>query len=165
MTESRNPLLIALIALQIATLCCVTLLFFNSSTQRNPLDATVGIDNGNNLPAGNVFAPANGLEAELRAMRAEIAALRVATGAPAPVTFDATMPPSEQELQTQTQALNSSSLIIQGAVSAGVWTRADTKALLPHIGKVSQQQRRALVEELASAVNRQELKLENLPPL
>jgi hypothetical protein len=163
MTITKNPLLSALIVLQITTLCFVTLLFFKSPAQQDTLERSLMSDN--NGSTGDSAAPTGGLETELRAMRAEIAALRSAAGVPAPVISDAATPPSEQELQAQTLAFNNSSLIIQSAVSAGVWTRADTKALLPHIGRTNDQQRMALVAEFYDAINRQELRLEDSPPL
>jgi hypothetical protein len=163
MTESRNPLLIALIVLQIATLCLMMLLFFNSPAQQGPHESAFAIDP--NRPESNNLAPANALQTELRAMRAEIAALRAAAGAPAPVAPDAAPQISDQELQAREQAVNASGSVIRGAIAAGVWTRADTQALMTQLVNISPEQRLALVEEFYAAINRQELVLKDFPPL
>jgi hypothetical protein len=163
MNESRNPLLIALIVLQIATLCFMTLLFFNYPGRQGPHDSASVTEN--NRPDGGNPVTANGVETELRAMRAEIAALRAAAGVQAPVASDAAPRLSEQEMQTREQAVSFSSSVIQGAVAAGVWTRADTQALMTQLAHISPEQRLALAEEFYAAINRQELVLKDFPPL
>jgi hypothetical protein len=162
MIESRNPLLIALVVLQVATLCFMTLLFFNSPSHQGSTERALVSDH--NRPVGGDPATPDMLEMELRAIRAEIAALRAAAGAPVPAIAEAPRL-SEQELQAQAQALNTSSLVIQGAVSAGVWTKADSQALMNQLINVSPEQRLALVEELYAAINRQELVMKDFPPL
>jgi hypothetical protein len=160
MTVSKNPLLITLIILQIATLCCMGLLFFNSPTKQDSPGLAI---TGNNWPADNRAVPFTGLETELRAMRAEIAALRAASGDLSPT--DTRPQLSEQELQAQEQAVNASTSVIRGAVSAGVWTRTDTQALMGQLDSVSPEQRLELVKEFYAAINRQELVLKDFPPL
>jgi hypothetical protein len=161
MTSSRNPLLLTLIFLQIATLSLLLFIFLNP-TAPNLLAAErpILLEHGDSLSAAE-------LKTELRAIvRSEIAALATTAGLPAPV------PPvigkaalSESERELQEQAVAASGSIIRQAVAAGVWTPADSQALLQHIGKITAEQRLELVEDFYAAINRQELKLDDFPPL
>ncbi len=155
--NARNPLLLTLIVLQIATLAY---LFMKPATQDGSAGRTFVIEGTD----GSRAASTAELRTELRAIvRSEITAL--GSAAPARSVNTDTGPVSEQELQMKEQASAASGEIIHQAISARIWTREDTRALLPHIGKLDEGQRMALVEEFYSAINRQELKLEDFPPL
>lgn len=158
MTASRNPLLLALFVLQFATLCLTLLVLFETQAQ----SAAPVLEVRQHSASRDSAAGMAELKAELRAIvRAEVSAAMAGTavaGEPAPA-------PSEQQLQAQAQAAAVSASIIQQAVSAGVWTRADTEALMPQLGSISPEQRLALVEEFYAAINRQELSLKDFPPL
>jgi hypothetical protein len=80
-----------------------------------------------------------------------------------PAHSDATLETHDPHVSEQ--AVTTSSSIIRQAASTGVWTKADTQALLPHIGNMSGQQRLALAEQFYDAINRQQLALEDFPPL
>jgi hypothetical protein len=159
MTTSRNPLLPALIVLQFATLCVTLLVLF--ATKQPVARGAAPAPAIHPQPASTNHLSAE-LKAELRAIvRAEMTAAMsgtVARAEPAPAL-------SGQQRELQTQAAAVSAAIIDQAVSAGVWTRADTEALLPQLGGISPEQRLALVEEFYAAINRQELTLKDFPPL
>lgn len=158
MTASRNPLLLALFILQFATLCLTLLVLFETRAQ--PGAPALALSQPSPAAAGAIGIAE--LKTELRAIvRAELATALAgspAAGEPAPAT-------SEQQLQVQAHAVATSEAIIEQAVSAGVWTRADTEALMPQLGNISPEQRLALVEEFYAAINRQELTLKDFPPL
>ncbi|HEX4911214.1 MAG TPA: hypothetical protein VFV64_10690 [Permianibacter sp.] len=66
----------------------------------------------------------------------------------------------EQELQ-----FANSDAVLSGALASGRWTLHDTEALIPHLSQLSTAQRVQLLERFHAAVNRQELELEDIPPL
>lgn len=160
MSAHRN-LLLVLVVLQTAVL---GLLLFDpfDAPARNAGAAHVS-DCG--VPQGSL--PADELRTELRAiLRAEIAALRSPGASAAPASSDeADIMLSENELAQREQALAASSSVLRQALTSGVWRAADSQALLQHIAVISPVQRQQLVEEFYAAINRQELKLEDFPPL
>jgi hypothetical protein len=160
MTASRNPLLPALIVLQFATLCVTLLVLFAT---KQPIARATPAPAIHPQPAAASSLSAE-LKAELRAIvRAEMSAAMTGTVAVAGAESAPALSGQQRELQTQAAAV--SAAIIDQAVSAGVWTRADTEALLPQLGSISPEQRLALVEEFYAAINRQELTLKDFPPL
>jgi hypothetical protein len=163
MTTARNPLLLTLIFLQIATFCLLLFVFLNPQERTTML-------------ADRPFSPGSGdndslstaeLKTELRAIvHSEIAALATTAGLPTPAAPAAgKAAPSESERELQEQAAATSGSIIRQAVAAGVWTRADSQALIQQAGKITAEQRLELMEDFYAAINRQELKLDDFPPL
>ena len=65
----------------------------------------------------------------------------------------------------QEAALSRSSSLIDQAISAGRWTEQHTQELLPQLSSLSENQRIKLLEKFHGAVNRQEIELEDVPPL
>ncbi|HEX5055658.1 MAG TPA: hypothetical protein VFX02_04085 [Gammaproteobacteria bacterium] len=165
MISSRNPLLLTLIFLQAATFGLLLFIILNTP-ERNLLaaDRPISMDaignDGRSLSAAE-------LKTELRAIvRSEIAALSSTAALPAPISSaagNAGLSESERELQEQAAAASGS--VIRQAVAAGVWTPADSQALMQHVARISAEQRLELVDEFYAAINRQELKLEDFPPL
>lgn len=164
MTASRNPLLLGLVVLQTATLCLLMLMLFSNPPARGGAPAA---EVSRQSPDGAPSLSVEELKTELRAIvRAEMAALGAAMGAGSPEPeSNGESALSMRELQLQAQSAATSAAIIQQAVSAGVWTRADTEALMPQLGNISPEQRLDLVEEFYAAINRQELTLRDFPPL
>jgi hypothetical protein len=158
MIDSRK-LMLALIVLQIATVSLLLLTFFPPESDLPPGN-TVATESGRIGQSQPL--PMSALQAELRGIvREEIAA---ATGSQSTGEIES-KPLSEEELKGREQAAAASGSLIHGAIAAGVWTRGDTQSLLPHIGRMSSEQRIALMEEFYGAINRQELQLEDIPPL
>jgi hypothetical protein len=71
---------------------------------------------------------------------------------------------AEQQREQQNQFAQSEA-VLDTALSLGVWTERDTRNLIPHLSSLSGAQRLQLLEKFHGAVNRQELKLEDVPPL
>jgi hypothetical protein len=161
MVDSRNSLLLALVVLQVATLAFMLLIFFNTSPRDAAPERIV-------IAGAEQFRPARDASAaELAPLLREIvrSEIRLAGAGHAANEAAAAAPPAEQEIRARQQAAASSAAIIHGAVATGVWTKTDTEALLPLIGQVSDEQRMALMDEFYSAVNRQELRINDFPPL
>lgn len=173
MTDSNNSrLLSTLIALQLSVLGILIVMLFNPPLQ----DATATIHENRpenpfaqtKPPASPVYSQAasSELKAALREIiREELAALPVSTvGRNMPASQPDTVL-SNREREEQETAAAISAAVVQQATSAGVWTQADTEALLPHVARMSDQQRLALVDQLYGAINRQEMDIQDLPPL
>jgi hypothetical protein len=160
MIDSKK-LMLALIVLQIATVSLLLLTFFPPESDL-PRGNTVAIESSHTGQTQPV--PVSALQTELRSMiRAEIEAREAASAA---VSRENQSPAlSTDELQDREQAITISGSIMRQAISARAWTRADTEALLPHLGRLPAAERRALMDEFHTALNRQELKLEDIPPL
>jgi hypothetical protein len=123
------------------------------------------------------------IETTLDAIRHELSAgneRATHTGPVASVT-DATQTPKESEpiaasaggLQTQLrssenhQAQISASAVLDNAISAGRWTDFDRDQLREHFGALASEDKMALMEKLAEAVNSGQLSLNDLngPPI
>jgi hypothetical protein len=63
------------------------------------------------------------------------------------------------------QAMTSVTSVISNAVAQGKWTATDYAAILPHIDQLTSEQRYKIMNEMANAINRQELELEIPFPL
>lgn len=172
MTDSNNRLLSTLIALQLSVLGILIVMLFNppapgdSATRVNPPENSLAQAEP---PSPTVYSQSVSpeLKSALREIiREELAALPLPTAA---AGNDAASRPeivlSDSELQEQQTAAAISTSVVQQATSAGVWTRADTEALLPYITKMSDTQRLALVDQLYGAINRQEMDIQDFPPL
>lgn len=173
MTDSNNRLLSTLLVLQLSTLGVLIIILFNPPSSQSA--ATINHARAENTvaQAGPFVSPdyrqpvSPELKAALReVIRDELAALPSSTGAG---TNTPTSQPdimlSENELQQQETAAAISATVVQQATSAGVWTRADTDALLPYVARMSEQQRLALMDQLYGAINRQEMDMQDFPPL
>lgn len=171
MTDSNNSrLLSTLVALQLSVLGILIVMLFNPPLQ-DP--AAIAHDHRpeNTLtqtkPPSPVYSQTVSpeLKAALREIiREELAALPVSIAGDVPVSQpDIVLSDREREQQETADAI--SVAVVQQATSAGVWTRADTEALLPHLGRMSEQQRLALVDQLYGAINRQEMDIQDFPPL
>lgn len=174
MTDSNNRLLSTLVAMQLLTLGILVVMLFNSPPASKT--ATVSQGEPKNASASG-YASASPfyqepVSAELKTalreiLREELASLTLAADAGKDNEFvsqpDKVL--SADELMTQETAAMVSTSIIQQATSAGVWTQADTNALLPHLGSISGQQRLALMDQLFGAINRQEMDIQDFPPL
>ncbi len=153
MIDSKK-LLFALVVLQIATLSLLLLIFLSPARGVAP-GSTFVIKSGREQTQ-----PVSVSQTELRALiRAEIES-RETAGSSAAEENQSGEDPRDQE-----QAIAASGSIIRQAIAAGAWTRADTEALLPHLGKFPAAERRALMDEFYTAVNRQELAIDDFPPL
>jgi hypothetical protein len=160
MINAKDRFIFAVAVLQVVTLTLVLGMFFQSRTQ-----PTQSLFIGAGSSAGDATAPGltpAELEQALRAIvRSELAS---SAGNVAQQTVS-TRAPSAETHELQLRAVEASAAIIRQATAAGVWSREDTEALLPHIGQVSAEQRLALVEQFYAAINRQELELDDFPPL
>lgn len=162
MPDSNSRLLPALIAVQFLTLIMLTAMFFRLPPRENPVTGDTVIEN---RPVQAPAFSASGLKDALREIvREELAALPASTETTVADTQQDDML-SESERQEQETAAAISISIVQQATSAGVWRRTDTEALLPHLGKLSEEHRLALTKQLFSSINRQELEMEDFPPL
>jgi hypothetical protein len=167
MTASNNRLLAALIALQSAILILLTAIFLRAPAQPGHAAAEENvIDQAHVLIEQRLPVTAEFENVLREIIRDELAALPVSTVTtgenPIPQAEAAL---SETELEAQRTSAMISSSIVQQAASAGVWTQADTDALMPHLGGISPQQRLALIDQLYGAINRQEMEIEDFPPL
>lgn len=175
MTDSNNRLLSTLIALQLSVLGILIVMLFNPPQQSTPTSANQDLPENplerEDSPASLLHSDSEPVSPELKAalreiIRNELAVLTASTSA---AKDDFTSQPgivlSESELQEQETAAMVSATIVQQATSAGVWSETDTKALLPHLGKLSEQQRLILMDQLYSAINRQEMDIQDFPPL
>ncbi|GLS24321.1 hypothetical protein [Marinibactrum halimedae] len=70
----------------------------------------------------------------------------------------------EKRLRVE-EAMNYSSITIDNALSAGIWTREDTQKLYEHVGDLPESKRQELRDKLYTAINRQEVILEGFPGL
>lgn len=173
MADSNNRLLSALAGMQLLTLGILVTMLLNQPSENSA--AVVSHTNPGNSPAAEhasaYSAQSGSVTAELKTalreiIRDELAALPASTGAAKDdANFQTDVRLSESELQEQETASTVAATIIQQATSAGIWTRADTEALMPHIGRISEQQRLALIEQLYGAINRQEMDIQDFPPL
>lgn len=167
MTTSNNRLLATLIVLQSAILILLAAIFLRAPAQH-----------GHAAAEENVIGHAHALTeqrwpvtAEFKSVLREIIRdeLTMLPVSAPPVTDNAVSEPekvlSENERHAQETAAAISTSIVQQATSAGVWTRADTEALLPHIARLSEEQRWKLTDQLFTSINRQELEIEDFPPL
>jgi hypothetical protein len=160
MINAKDRFLFGLAVLHVITLTLVLLMFFQSRAQPTH-SLFIGAGGSVTDSTAPELTPAE-LEQALRAIvRSELASR---TGN---VTQQAasTAAPTAETRELQLHAAETSATIIRQATAAGVWSREDTEALLPHIGQVSADQRLALVEQFYTAINRQELELEDFPPL
>ena len=66
-------------------------------------------------------------------------------------------------LASNPEALRQSSDVVDLALSAGVWTRQDSRTLRQHMLQLNTTDRIALLEKIHGAINRQQLKPEDLP--
>lgn len=74
-------------------------------------------------------------------------------------------PPGVKENSPENiQALNEATNIVQGAMARGMWTNEDNMALLSMASGLTPDQRYRIMDEIGSAINRQELKIEAPPP-
>jgi hypothetical protein len=157
---AKDRFLLALAVLQVITLTLVLTLFFQSRAQ--PAQSWY-------IGAGRWATPATApgtTPAEMeQALRAVVRSELAARGGNVAQHREAYVAPTEEARELQIRAAEASADIIRQALSNGVWTSQDTQALLPHIGQVSDQQRLALVEQFYAAINRQELELDDFPPL
>lgn len=167
MSDSNSRLLPALIAVQFLTLIMLTAMFFRLPPRENLMTGDTMIED---KPVQEPAFPASRLPAaELKdalreIVREELAALPASTETTR-VNTQQDKILSENERQEQETAAAISVSIVQQATSAGVWRRTDTEALLPHLGKLSEEHRLALTKQLFSSINRQELAMEDFPPL
>ena len=83
-------------------------------------------------------------------------------GAPVHAGMPAMTAAAERE---QAQQFANSETVLSNALASGRWTLRDTEALIPHLSQLSTRQRVQLLERFHAAVNRQELELEDIPPL
>ncbi len=75
-------------------------------------------------------------------------------------------PPGVRENSPEnSQALTAVTSIVSNAIAQGKWTTTDFAALLPYAHQLTTEQRHKIMNEIADAVNRQELQLETLFPL
>jgi hypothetical protein len=171
MTDSNNRLLSTLIALQLSVLGILIVMLFNppapgdSATRVNPPENSLAQAEP---PSPTVYSQSVSpeLKSALREIiREELAALPLPTAAGNDAASRPEIVLSDSELQEQQTAAAISTSVVQQATSAGVWTRADTEALLPYITKMSDTQRLALVDQLYGAINRQEMEIQDFPPL
>lgn len=65
---------------------------------------------------------------------------------------------------TNVQAWNESTNIVDGSLAQGVWTKENSMALIQYADQLTPSQRIKIMEKIAGAVNRQELKIEDFPP-
>lgn len=73
-------------------------------------------------------------------------------------------PPTVIENSPQNiQAYNETSVIIDNAIMGGMWDRTTNDALLPYIAHLTPAQRIQLLEKIGDAINRQELKVKDVP--
>lgn len=86
------------------------------------------------------------------------------TAAVAPATPDAPAMTAAAKREQELQFANSEA-VLGNALASGRWTIRDTEALIPHLSQLSTRQRVQLLERFHAAVNRQELELEDIPPL
>lgn len=112
----------------------------------------------------------NNIEAMLRrVLRDELAAIgaesKQAGNAPEKEIQQAAPKLDDDAVAAQQEAESISMAIVRQAISTGRWTKKDTIALLPHLGRMSAEQRTKLVELFYDSINRQEVYLEDLPPL
>lgn len=170
MPDSNSRFLPALIAVQFLTLIMLTAMFFRLPPRENPVTGagdTVVEDKPVQepaFPASHLPAAPELKDALREIVREELAALSASTETVRVNTRQDKIP-SENERQEQETAAAISGSIVQQAISAGVWRRTDTEALLPHLGELSDEHRLALTKQLFSSINRQELEMEDFPPL
>lgn len=175
MTDSNNRMLSTLIALQLSVLGILIVMLFNPPLQSSATNANQDLPESSlerEDPSASPFqSDSEPVSPELKAalreiIRNELAALTASSSA---AKDDFTSQPditlSESKLQEQETAAMVSATIVQQATSAGVWSGTDTEALLPHLGKLSEQQRLLLMDQLYSAINRQEMDIQDFPPL
>ena len=98
------------------------------------------------------------VRAELQQRSTHGASTDMSTKPSAPTMTDAAR--REQERQYA-----NSEAVLGNALASGRWTVRDTEALIPYLGQLSNRQRVQLLERFHAAVNRQELELEDIPPL
>ena len=70
---------------------------------------------------------------------------------------------SGMQVAQQEIIIAESQSIISQAISAGVWTAADSRKLSEHTHNLTENQRIQLLDELYSAINRQEVQLNDIP--
>lgn len=172
MADSNKRLLSILAALQFVTLGLLLTLVFVPPAERPLAGAGYGAERDVVEPAAPVSARHEAIAlAEFKAamrsvLREELEAHAGALQAgAAPREAASPEAPSVNDLQAREEAGAVSAAVVQQALSAGVWTAGDTRALLPHLGRLSEEQRAELVDRFYTAVNRQQLDLEDVPPL
>jgi hypothetical protein len=129
-------------------------------------------------PAGPKVAPSVGIdkaavenilrEAIQSAFKQEIAPyvrqLTATSNAP-PKALPDDPPGVKENSPENSQALTAVTSIVSHAIAQGKWTTTDFAALLPHAHQLTSEQRHKIMDEIADAVNRQELELETPFPL
>jgi hypothetical protein len=171
MIASDKRLLVALIAMQFAILMLLMAIFLRAPSQPGYAAMDSNAIESEQVQASASPATRLQVTAELKntlreIIREELAALPVSAATNGDNTaFQAEAGLSESERQAQETADMVSASIVQQAASAGVWTQADTDALMPHLGRISEQQRLALMDQLYGAINRQEMEIQDFPPL
>lgn len=172
MIDSNNRLLSTLIIMQLLTLGILVVMLFNPPSQNSAVGHNKSRNNLNHEHTSASPVYGNAVTAELKIALREIIRDELAappSSAVAGATGDVISQPdamlTDSELQEQETAAAVSATVIQQATSAGIWTRADTEALLPHLGRISADQRLALMDQLYSAINRQEMEIRDFPPL
>jgi hypothetical protein len=164
LSNMKNMWVILLVALQSISICLLILLYLQKP-EPLPSLAVIPAELGqHNTFTTNTTAPlmSSELEKTLRMIiRSEFAALNMSAKA-APIAPPKAL--NTQELKQQQIAGKESTTIVSTAISKGVWTKADSQAMMQHLGSLSQEQTIALMEQLYSAINRQEMKLEDHPP-
>lgn len=170
MSVPNHRLLSTLVVMQLLTLGILVAMYFNPPEQNPTVVYRNEAASGNPALVSETH-PAPVATAELKkALREIIREELAALPSPSRIAKDdsASQPEealSEHNRQEQETAAAISTSIVQQATSAGVWTRADTEALLPQIARLSEEQRVALMEQLYGAINRQEMDIQDFPPL
>lgn len=87
-----------------------------------------------------------------------------ATSEPSQKVASVDPPGVKENSPANAQAWAEASNIVSVAIARGAWTREDNVALIPHVPQLTQSQRYKIMDEVGQAINRQELKIEDVPP-
>lgn len=88
-----------------------------------------------------------------------------ATGDVAPKSALPNTPSTKENSPENVQAFTTVTGVVSGALAQGKWTPTDLAAISPYTHQLTLEQRLNLINEVANAVNRQELELETSFPL
>jgi ABC-type transporter Mla subunit MlaD len=105
------------------------------------------------------------IQSALKQELAPYARQLTATSDAPPKTLPADSPGVKENSPENSQALTAVTSIVSHAIAQGKWTTTDFAALLPHAHQLTSEQRYKIMDEIADAVNRQELELETPFPL